>query len=261
MNKKGFAKTLIIVGFVIFIGIVGYFIFSQQSSSPTPSRMPSPTPSPTPPDSPTQPSTQEIIMSNECGDLINYGVEAYYDGWKKTFKTENNLSELQFNDYITVTTVSLRPVGNTCELSIRYKVKKDWFVANRIDDMALGVPPTITPDNLPLESDPTKSGRIGVSTINLHDSFSFKSESEALSYFVSAYNLKGTGATVQNRGFQYFWNKEAAEKSGYPFAGEGGEAYITVVGTIDSGQNKCYSGELSLVTKETTFRETPCRIY
>ncbi|MEK9185638.1 MAG: hypothetical protein AAB863_02570, partial [Patescibacteria group bacterium] len=173
---------------------------------------------------------------------------------------ENNLSDSQFNAYISVTAVSLRPLGNTCELEVRYTVKKDWLLVNQIDNMTLGVPPTISPSNLPLESDPTKPGRIGVSTVNLHDPLSFKSQTETLNFFVDKYNLKGTGAKVQNQGFQYFWNKESAEKSGYPFAGEGGEAFISVFGTLNQGQNKCFNGELSLVSKETTYHDTPCLI-
>lgn len=230
----------------------------QQTDTKTPDQIPTPSPSPWP--NPTTPSTQTPSLSNDCSNLITYSANAYFDGWKKTFKKENNLSDSQFNSYISATAVSLRPVGNTCELTVRYTVKKDWLNVNQVDSMTLGVPPTISPDNLPLESDPTKSGRIGVSTVNLNDRLGFSSQSEALNFFVDKYNLKGTGAKVQKQGFQYFWNKESAEKSGYPFAGEGGEAFISVSGTINQNQNKCFSGELSLVTKETTYRDGPCWI-
>ena len=197
---------------------------------------------------------------NECEQLTGHSVKAYQDGWKEAFKKENKLSEAQFNTYITVTDVTLQSIGNTCELTVRYAVKKDWVSVNRADNMILGVPPAISPNNLPLESDPTKSGRTGVSTINFHDSLSFKNKTEALNYFVNAYDLSGTDAGIQKENFQYFWDKESAENSNYPFAGEGGEAYITVVGTINAAQNKCYRGQLSLVSKETTYRETPCFI-
>jgi hypothetical protein len=244
--------TLIVVGLGIFL----YGCTIQTEPTPKPTPIPESTPEPTP----SSPSIQKPPFSNECEDLVNYSAEEYYNGWKKTFSQENKLSDLQFNTYITVIDVSLRPKGLTCDFSVRYTIEKDWLVANRVDDMTLGVPPTITPDNLPLESDPSKPGRIGVSTINLHDQFYFKSETEALNYFVNAHNLKRTGAKIQNHGFQYFWNKEAAEKSNYPFAGEGGEAFVLVSGTISSSQNKCYKGELSLTTKETTYTDTPCRI-
>ncbi|HEY4479158.1 MAG TPA: hypothetical protein VI981_02285, partial [Candidatus Paceibacterota bacterium] len=158
------------------------------------------------------------------------------------------------------TDVSLRPKGVTCELAVRYTIKKDWLLVNSVDTMTLGVPHTISPDNLPLESDPTEAGRLGISTVNLHDTLFFKSENEALNFFVNTYNLNGTGAKIQNQGFQNFWNKESAEKSGYPFAGEGGEAFIIVSGTSNSSQNKCYIGELSLVSKETTYHDKPCVI-
>ena len=197
---------------------------------------------------------------NKCEQLTGYSVKAYQDGWREAFKKENKLSEAQFNTYITITAATLQSIGNTCELTVRYTVKKDWVSVNRADNMVLGVPPAISPNNLPLESDPTKSGRTGVSTINFHDSLSFKNKTEALNYFVNAYDLSGTDAGIQKENFQYFWDKESAENSNYPSAGEGGEAYITVVGTINAAQNKCYRGQLSLVSKETTYRETPCFI-
>jgi len=270
MNQKGFINIAIIVGVIALLGVAGYFIANRQTPLPEPTPSPAPLPSPTPNPSPTPtplpsrntPSaqTQNPSLSNDCGNLIGYSAKAYFDGWEKTFKKENNLSDSQFNSYITATAVSLRPIGNTCELTVRYTVKKDWLNVNQVDSMTLGVPPTISPDNLPLESDPTKPGRIGVSTVNLHDRLAFGSQNKALNFFVDKYNLKGTGAKVQNQGFQYFWNKERAEKSGYPFAGEGGEAFISVSGTINQNQNKCFGGELSLVTKETTYHDAPCWI-
>jgi hypothetical protein len=151
-------------------------------------------------------------------------------------------------------------VGNTCELSVGYTIKKDWFMTSRADTMTLGIPPTLSPNRLPLESDPTKPGRLGISTINLHDQFAFKSEAEALDYFVNTHKLSGTKAGISKRSFQYFWDKEAADRSRYPFAGKGGEAFITVTGTIDFRLNKCYRGELSLVRKKTTYNESPCAI-
>lgn len=57
MNRKGFANIVIIIGAVILIGVVGFFIVSQQTPSPiripsstsnsTPIPTPSPLPSPT----------------------------------------------------------------------------------------------------------------------------------------------------------------------------------------------------------------------
>jgi hypothetical protein len=251
MNQKGFIQIPILIAIIVgavVVGGAGYFIMNRQTLSPEPTSSPTPSPLPSP------------SLSNDCKELISYSAKAYQDGWEKKFKKENNLSDSQFSAYVTITAVSLRPVGNTCELAIRYIIKKDWLVVNQVDDMTLGVSPTISPDNLPLESDPTKPGRIGVSTVTLHDPLSFKNQTEALNFFVDKYNLKGTDAKIWNQGFQYFWNKESAEKSGYPFAGEGGEAFISVSGTINSSQNKCYKGELSLVSKKTIYRDTPCRI-
>ena len=274
-SQKGFVVPILLVIITLLVIGGGVYVYqnkkteipvvvdtetppSNQNQQKTNTQTPTPLPTPNP--SPNSPSTKTPSLSNGCENLISYSAKAYQDGWEKTFKKENNLSDSEFNTYITVSSVSLRPLGLTCELEIRYAVKKDWLLVNQIDSMTLGVPPTISPSNLPLESDPTQSGRIGVSTVNLHDSFSFKSQTEALNYFVSAYNLKGTGAKIQQQGFQNFWNKESAEKSGYPFAGEGGEAFISVSGTINQSQNKCYRGELSLVTKETTYHDMPCWI-
>lgn len=236
MYQRGFINIIVLMGVVITAGAT-------------------PAPNPT--------------SSDECERSTGHTVKEYQDGWQEAFKKENNLSESQFNTYIRIghhpfpiiSDVSLRPIGNTCELAVRYTIRKDWMLVKRVDNMTLGVPPTTSPSNLPLESDPQKSGRNGVSTINLHDPLSFKSRTDALNYFVNVYGLNDTGARIQKEDFQYFWNKESAENSGYPFAGEGGEAYVTVVGTINSTQNKCYAGDLSLVSKETTYRETPCVIY
>ncbi|MBU1017007.1 hypothetical protein KJ678_02475 [Patescibacteria group bacterium] len=272
-SQKGFIVPLLLVIIAVLVVGGGVYIYENkkieapvvidtetESSNQDQQKTDTKTPSQTPTPSPIQPSTKNPTLSNNCENLVTYSAKAYQDGWEKTFKKENNLSDSEFNAYITVSSVSLRPLGLTCELEIRYAVKKDWLLVNQIDSMTLGVPPTISPSNLPLESDPTQSGRIGVSTVNLHDSLSFKSQTQALNYYVSAYNLKGTGAKIQQQGFQNFWNKESAEKSGYPFAGEGGEAFISVSGTINQSQNKCYRGELSLVTKETTYHDMPCWI-
>jgi hypothetical protein len=109
---------------------------------------------------------------------------------------------------------------------------------------------------LPLESDPAKPGRLGVSTVNLHDPFAFKSEAEALDYFINANKLNGASVRIFKRSFQYFWDKESHS----PSAGKGGEAFIKVTGAINTAANKCYEGEVSLVSRETTYRSSPCSI-
>lgn len=203
------------------------------------------------------------VLAEECERLTGYTVLDYQNGWKEEFKKENNLSESEFNSFITISNISLRPSGNTCELSVRYIIKKDWLSVERADYMTLGVPPTISPSNLPHESDPEKSGRSGVSTINLHDELSFKNKNEAYAYFIAEYNLNKNDVNTDAEAdvdFQFFYNKESAESHGATFAGEGGEPFIKVSGVIDYNKNECFGGELSLVSKETTYEKEPCMI-
>ncbi|MFA7201619.1 MAG: hypothetical protein WC099_01320 [Candidatus Paceibacterota bacterium] len=272
MNKKGSLNIVLMVGVVIVLGIVGYFTIIQRSASPL-----IPTPTPTPPASssstppvknpspvPNEPTTQNPSLRNNCSNLISYSAEAYLSGWKKTFQAENKLSDSQFNLYITISSLSLEPVGNTCELSVKYIIKKDWLSVQRIDAVTLGVPPTISPNNIPLENSLETIGRMGISTINLHDSFSFKSEKDALNFFIDEYNLNGTKAAVTSKDFFYFWDGKYTKTPDGSLrsaeSGDGGKAYIVVSGEINSAQNKCYNGSLFLVSKKTTYSATPCFI-
>lgn len=203
---------------------------------------------------------QNTTYVNTCNNLTNYSPKEYHEGWKKIFQTENNISNAQFDAHITVQSVSLQSLGNTCELSVKYVIKKDWLIVNRTDSMTLGVPVSITPNNLPLESDTTKNGRIGVSRININNKILFSSQNQALIFYLNKYNLSNTNATIKNNGFQYFWDRENAIKSGNEFAGKGGEAYISISGIINQSQNKCFNGELSLSTQVTTYQDSPCAI-
>jgi hypothetical protein len=271
MNKMEFAIIWLAVIAVVLMGTGAPLLTAQQSARLVPVSGPISAPGSSPmqtySSSPaliqssgqTLPSNQ-TASANGCQNIISYSAKEYQAGWERAFKIENRLSDSEFDSFINVTNVSLRPVGNTCELTVGYTIKKDWFATSRRDVMTLGVPPTISPNMLPLESDPNKPGRLGVSTINLHDKFAFKSEAEALEYFLSARNLSGVQAKIFKRSFQYFWDKEESDKSHNLFAGKGGEAFIEVVGTINTGSNKCFQGELSLVSKETTYRSSPCSI-
>lgn len=259
MNQRKFLYLALIIGIIAVAGAVGYLVTNLKLILPqAPILFPPSTSNPL--SAQTTSSIQDSLAVNECGSLLKYNTKAYQDGWEKIFKKENNLSDSQFNTYIKITSTSLKPLGDTCELTVKYKVMKDWLVVDQADSMTLGVPPNISPDNLPRESDPATDGRMGVSAVNLNDKLSFGSQSEALNFYVDKYNLQNTDARVQNQGYQYFYNKESAEKSGVPFAGEGGEAVISVFGTIDRSQNKCFSGDLSLVTRETTYHDMPCGI-
>ncbi|HTE48708.1 MAG TPA: hypothetical protein VK675_02270 [Candidatus Paceibacterota bacterium] len=200
-------------------------------------------------------------LSNDCKEFVSFSPKAYQDGWEMIFKRENNLSDTEFSNFITVSAVALRLRGITCELNVRYTIKKEWIVEkDRVDKINLGGTPSVKPAELPLERDPAVSGGYGVSTVNLHSTLFFKSKTDALNYYVDAYNLKGTNAEISGEGFQYFWGKENAEKSGYPFPGEGGEEFITISGAINQRENKCYHGALSLSSRKTMYSNSPCSI-
>jgi hypothetical protein len=270
MNKTKLIIIRLIVIAIVLMGANFYFAVAQQPARPSPVPGPIPMPGsgpmqlssslPASSKSPDQTSSSnQVVLTNGCQNILSYSAKEYQEGWERAFKKENHLSDSDYNSFITLTGVTLRPVGNTCELAVGYSIKKDWFATSRRDTMTLGVPPTISPDNLPLESDPAKPGRLGISTINLHDKFAFKSEAEALEYFFNARNLSSTGAKIFKRSFQYFWDKES-DKSHNMSAGKGGEAFITIVGTINARENMCFQGQLALVSKETTYNLSPCAI-
>lgn len=244
MDKK---NTPVIVLAIALVCAIGYLSLTKKQISQIPPATPSP-----------------VLIGGECEQKTGFTVTAYQEGWKEIFKKENRLSEEEFNTYINITEVSLLPTGNTCELSVRYKINKDWVSTERQDRMVLGIPPTISPNNLPKEHGTETIGRVGVSTINLHDQLSFRNDKEALDFFVNKYNLHGTDAKIVGEDFSYFWdgkyitNPDGTMKS--QEAGDGGKAYITISGTINFDENKCYSGNLFLVNKETTYRDTPCII-
>jgi hypothetical protein len=265
MNEMGLIIRLIAFACAL-MWTSAYFAIAQQTVRPEP--VPAPGSGPAQLSSPLQASSKspdqtspsnQVTLTNGCQNLISYSAKEYQEGWERAFKKENHLSDSEYNSFITLAGVTLRPIGNTCELAVGYSIKKDWFATNRRDTMTLGVPPTISPDNLPLESDPAKPGRLGISTINLRDKFAFKSEAEALEYFISAHNLSGAGANIFQRSFQYFWDIES-DKSHNRSVGKGGEAFITIVGTINARENKCFQGQLALVSKETTYNLSPCAI-
>jgi len=197
---------------------------------------------------------------NDCKELASYSPKAYQDGWVGIFKRENSLSDAEFNSFVSLTSVTLSPNGINCLLDVKYTAKKDWVVSTRVDRVNLGSTPSLLPTELPLEKDPATPSGNGVSTINFRNTLFFKSKAEALAYFVKAYNLQDTNARVSGEGFQYFSSPEGGGKPGFPFAGEGGEAFITVSGTLNSRDNKCYHGELSLVSKKTAYHNNPCTV-
>jgi hypothetical protein len=234
-----------------------------ETSSTTPSISPiiSPTtiPTPTPKPIPTPAPTPE---NDKCKTITKYSCLDYKNGWITAFKLENNLSDNAFNSYISIQSTNFTEQGTNYEFTVSYTIKKSWLTVSRKDSMFIynaDRTHTLIPTEWPLERSSTTNGRTGLSTIRLNDTFAFSSSNNAIDYFTSQYNLSGTNPTIQPS-FQYFWNKEGADKNNSPFAGEGGEAFITIYGAINSGQNKCYQGDLALVSKETTYRETPCAI-
>ena len=190
--------------------------------------------------------SQKIVS---CDDVVKYGVKVYQDGWEKTFKNENRLSDAEFNTYITFNEVNLRPEGGSCEVNIYYTVKKDWFIEQRNDDLGKSI--AISPSNPPIQSSSTRG--FGVARLNLHDSLSFKSDADALAYFLNLHHLGNVGGTIVQKGFGF------AEIGGTSL--QGFEASIVVAGTFKDKENECYRGTLGLVTKKTTYNKGPCWYY
>lgn len=200
--------------------------------------------------------TPPISQNDECKSVTGYSCNDYKNGWKEIFKKENSLSETEFNSYVTITSVEFNPLGNNFELTVRYTVKKDWFIVNQVDSILLGIGSQLKPDQLPTERDISTSGRTGVSSVYIKSPLYFSSSSSAVKYFTNIYgqNLSNIKTVT---GFQYFWNIERDSAS---YAGQGGEPYLGISGEINSSQNKCFSGQISLVSKKTVFRENPCMI-
>lgn len=233
---------------------------SPQNPNPTPSPSPTPNPSPVPNPTPTPSPTPQ---NDECKSVTGYSCVDYKNGWITAFKLENNLSDSTFNNYISIKSTNFSELGTNYEYTVDYTIKKSWLVVNRKDSMPIyntDRTHLLAPTEWPLERSSVTTGRSGLSTIHLNDTLSFSNSSSAINYFMSQHNLSGTNPTIRTQGFQYFWNKESADSHNSPFAGEGGEAYISIFGKINSSQNKCYEGSLALVSQETTYTETPCMI-
>jgi cytoskeletal protein RodZ len=204
------------------------------------------TPTPVPP----------ISQNYECQSVAGFNCNDYANGWKAIFKKENNLSEAEFNSYITITSVAINPLGNNYELAVRYQVKKDWLTANKVDSILLGIGSPLKPDQLPTERDSSTSGRTGVSSVEVKSPLSFSSNASAIKYFTNIYG-QGLSNIKTIAGFQYFWNIEQDRAS---YAGQGGEPYLEINGEINITQNRCFTGQISLIGKKTVFQENPCAV-
>lgn len=247
--KRRTIQILVIVALILLIGGLGYFIFIKRDTVSSGTI-----------------STDKITFSDNCGEAITASAEDYFKSWVRSFEKENKLTDKEFNEYITVSGVLLEryDVKSTCRFSVAYDIKKDWFQVHRSDDFFLDSgQPLIQPNNLPLERDTSTSGREGVSTINLHDSFAYKNVSEVVEYFRSKYQV--SEATVDRQEFQTFWEKQGSDSSDLHFAvGNGGEPYVLIRGALTSNtwQGHCYNAEVSLVTKEIVFYDSgSCAIY
>ncbi len=200
----------------------------------------------------------KVSQNDECKNVTGYSCDEYKNGWKETFKKENNLSESEFNSYITITSVEFMPMGKNYELTIRYDIKKDWLLVNKIDSIFLGISPQLKPDQLPLErSVGTKGRNYGVSSVDIKSPLSFSSSDLAIEYFAGIYSQDVSKIKIFGKDFQYYWN---VEKDSSNNAGQGGEPYLRLSGEINISQNKCFTGEISLINKKTVYREGPCFI-
>lgn len=211
---------------------------------------------------PSDNNTEEFVAmpstkNDDCTKYVGYSCDAYKDGWKDLFKKENKLSELDFNKYITIDSVVMSPVGNTYELRVDYRIKKDWVSVIRQDSMTLLFGPYLKPNELPIENNNVTQGRIGVSSIELNKPFVFSNSNSVVNYFIEKYGIKNNNIKFDKVDFEYFWN---VEKDGLSVAG-GGEPYAVVRGVVDEKENKCFYGVVSLLDKKTSLNDTPCRIY
>ncbi len=82
MNHKGFAKIVLIVTAIIVVGVVGYFILNQQTSSSTPTSSLTPTPitTQTPTSTPKQITLPISDKSNKSGVIISTDKTKYDKG-------------------------------------------------------------------------------------------------------------------------------------------------------------------------------------
>lgn len=197
------------------------------------------------------PDPQEQLKT-ECEKRTGYTTTQYQAGWKQAFRQENNLSEAEFNNYISNVESTLQPVGSTCELDISYTITKDWIQVARRDSFLLeSDSQMISPENLPRERSQETSGRAWLSTINLNDPLSFSDQNEVINYYRSENNLGSAQVDISKIDFKYFWD-------GTDIAGDGGEPYARLRGTVDESTNTCWTGSLGLVSKELIYREDAC---
>ena len=265
-------KTLIIIAIVITTGVVVFAATQKSSKTPVinltqPDKdtivvTPTPTPTPTPniPTPATPPNTLTVKTDATCKQYTPFSCDEYFEGWKKTFKTVNNLSEAEFNAHVKDISVSAHKAGNNTELSVRYTAYvNDWVSESRVDDILLlkqDFKTIRTPNELYTEKDPAFSGRAGISSMILNKPLAFTGKSEAISFFATQHSVSANQVIQTRILFQYFWNVEKEPTT----IGVGGESVMIINGTINESANECFIGYLGLLNKKSSLQETPCFI-
>ncbi len=144
------------------------------------------------------------------------------------------------NYYLRVESVLLRRVVNNCDLVINFTLRRDWLYTRHISYFnilreRLPFIPLVQP-NLVVDSDAGEKSKIIIPADILKSKFAFRSIKEVVNTYLRKYNLKNDFKIVF-------------------LAGSGN---ILVNGVSHKEDNTCFTGDIDLITKETTFLKQDC---
>lgn len=194
------------------------------------------------------------VFKNTCSTAFTYTPQAYLEVWKNVFKEENGLSDQEFATYISVESVSMREEGeNECSLTIGYNVHYSSHTFPQVDMFTLATDNLTAPNQLPRKKDRTDF--TGVSSISLKQSPTLSNKKQLADFYLKKYNLVNATAQVQSIDVK----SSTGGQSNTEVPGQKGEIVARVFGVKNSEENKCFSGYISLSSKETTYEEVRCK--
>lgn len=219
---------------------------------PLPASEPDVPPSPVPPQIPETTGHMDVI----CAARTYHTAQDYLAGWKASSQRLSGVPLAVWNNNIELVEYSIKQMGDNCELAVRYRVNLGWFSVSRVDSVLLGLGGLASPSQLPYEESPMTVGRTGVTTLEFSNPLLYVSEQEALGAFAASRGISSSGLSVQKKDFRYFWDVENSASA----IGSGGEPILFIRGVIDQSENRCFRGELGLVSGEHSYQEVVCVI-
>jgi len=186
----------------------------------------------------------------------------YFAVWKDQFLLKNQMSQDYFNSHITPCTSKLVNWIDGTSFEITYKVKINWAEAVLTDRFAiwlakstLGLYPSLNLSrNILLTGDQISSlftvqaFSSSINSVSSANQLKYPSMMDAMNVLIKVAN-----ADTLCRGNVFFQSPNLASP---PV----GDPFIEASGTLNWGENKCITGQLDLVTGESSVFYNPCVI-